>query len=342
MLRHIQRRHDMKVKIGKYEIEGTPEEIAAIIRLQNGDATAMPIAAVVPDKKHGRWPHNPSGIRYCNIVRGQPPEILAEMFTHSPVMMDWPYRQIKKAYMLKIGSRSTDDSNLQKNIAKGIKIAKKLIKREKKHEKTSSKTSSGTEQEKTPMPREHVRVIRSPSYVKRNDIEEIISRLPATFSVHDVMRRYAEKIGMRYEDNRRFLHYNAIYHMLVKICGRPIIKGHGGKTYGYSSFTKPLYRVTKTEDSAIRQEDTTTDELPYEPIIISKATLDSIMNTHQAFGADSLIGYSTKNGGIMKENDAIYCFKHMMENLHSLQGSYPSKRLSISGSGRYKVIEVRA
>jgi hypothetical protein len=330
----------MKLKIGNLEFEGTPEEINALMLITYDGAKERSM----PDARHTiAEAFDSDAVRkHQTVRRGQPAKILAGMFAENPSMMSSGYEDIRAAYIKRTGVAKVNALYLRKNIQKAAKLAARRKK----------KARWASVEEKQPADCEKIRTIVPYGYIRRQMIEDIIRKLPGTFSFADVMRRVAEKTNTSY-NNSRFIHYGSVRRHIRHICGQHTIKGYGGPNTRSSVFNNPYNRM-ETLDSVMKLkpiEDNgyadfkpvpaAASEDPYVPVVISQATMDMLFNSYQSFGADALVGLKSKTDAIMNENDAKFCFRHMLENISGVQRLYPNNRISISGSGQYKSIEVR-
>ena len=386
----------MKVKIGKFEIEGTPDEIAELIAKEGEDI--KPATTVVVQK---RW-IEPIAKQVHPVKRGQTAELLAKIFRKNPELMNCSEKDIGNAYMKECGFHSYNVVNFPKSIRKAMKLARRKEKfmeiathphykrielRGKKPYSIQKITdmlrqnpslaqkpineiykayighdalagshfrdnlNKAMEQlNQTQAKPERVRIFQY-GYIKRSLIDELLRRMPDNFTMRDMLRAASTQAGISPTDTMRWRALNKSIHSAlskrsdIKSIRRITEKGIRGTVNVYEK-TKALPSVTsalgvKASGDLIDEPAAFKQPADFEPMIIKKETLDMIVENHTSFGADVFIGLKSKTGMLLKENEAVYAFRYLLENFAAFAAAYPHKRFGVTGQGRWKVIEIR-
>jgi len=172
-------------------------------------------------------------------------------------------------------------------------------------------------------------------------------RMPETFGIKDVMRAVLTNLRMSVEPSHS--KYISLQASLPKYLRMLVEKGYltGKKVNASWVFTKVAQPVQPVRQSSGISSPSVSLKAPaiavesYHVPIITKETLDNIVQTYVGISPESLIGLLTKNGKVVTSNDARYLFKNLMENIGGLQRLYPGKKFTIAGQGQWKSIDIR-
>ena len=410
----------MKVNIGKFEIECSPDEMAELLkRCSNAALEAEPtMIATVPvaEKPHKRYIPTPH-----RIVRGMPVKILTSMLRQNPELMNLSDVEIAKKYAKFTRQKSNypNTTYIYRNIAKAkilakasqkkpTKVGKKpfarermvtllkeqpnlinesMSKRSKAYRKRyglSISNSGYSKTFKTNMESAVLQVMKelgkkavqhapqeTPAHVPKAENKyriftfgasypfciSILDKMPKTFNSSQFLMACMEKLNIPVTDVVKMHNLKRqVWINLKKMVknGYLIAEKHimPKKNFRFWVYTKqdvssspkhkePIDNVLgikpiSTEGGYVQQ----IEPEEYNPPIISRESLDMLINNHLSFGYETLIGLRAKNGMIIKDNDARYLFKNLMENISGLSHLYPHKKFRISGQGQFKVIEI--
>jgi len=284
---------------------------------------------------------------------------LLEMFKKDPSLADKAAHELSKIYYRNSNTRGG------RAFYKHVKDAAAEFKADNRQKATNGrKVSEDTFNRRvafTPLPSgtEERGIVRSfeYGYIRRGLMDELIRKMPSTFSMRDILRLAASRLGISPTDMRWRLLNKSIHSALSKRrdvarVQRATQKGHHGviniyekrpNTFVQAKPVETINSLFKAPPVAAETESKfvpLAEAQPFNPMIISKGTLDMIIENHMSFGADVFIGLRSKTGVTLAENDAIFAFRNLVDNISGLAAAYPHKHFRISGSGRWKAIEM--